>query len=109
MNKTACATVERDLLAEPSVMPVDCGLLHKAEDRNMAATMEDILCQEVTIDVIPDFDLLDEIDCQTSKWTQSCEWFTDTDTSKPSKCVPSSLNPSFHLCSSHLCKCFGLA
>ena len=49
-------------------MPVDCGLLHKAEDRNMAATMEeDILCQEVTIDVIPDFDLLDEIDCQTSK------------------------------------------
>ena len=46
-------------------MPVDSRLLHKAENGNLAVTMEEILCQEVTIEIdceddgISDIDLLD--------------------------------------------------
>ena len=72
-------------------MPVDSRQLQKPEHENFDVMVEDTLCQETAIEIgcldegIPDFDLLDEIDQQSSKWMQSCERLitvqTQTDTS----------------------------
>ena len=79
VNMPTCRVTESDLLAEPCTMLVDSQQLHKAEHGNSDVMVEDILCQEATVEInclddgIPNFDLLDKIDQQSSTWTQSCE------------------------------------
>ena len=96
VNMPTCQVTESNILAEPCAMPVDSRQLQKPEHENFDFMVEDTLCQEATIEIgcldegIPDFDLLDEIVQQSSKWMQSCEQLI-------------TLQPQIHL--RHSCMC----